>query len=60
MTEMRAYFTAQIDRDPNVIGTYTDGEGRTVVLVLDNSETALAPHALRAGDVRRGHLRRIV
>ena len=43
----RAFYTAQIEIDPNVIATWTDAEGNTVVMVLDDSPRALASYATR-------------
>ncbi len=52
MAELTAYFAEQLARDDNLVGTFTDESGATVVLVLDDAETALAPHALRAEGVK--------
>ena len=52
MDELKAYFTEQLEIDDNLIGTYTDADGNTVVLVLADDDTSLAPHMLRAIGVK--------
>ena len=47
-----AYFSRQVEEDPNIIGTYTDDDGDTVVLVLDDTPTRMEAHALYQDGVK--------
>jgi len=44
----RAFYARAMESDPNIIATWTDKDGNTVVIVLDDAEEALAPYATRA------------
>lgn len=49
--ELTQYYAQRVEDDPNVIGTYTDADGNTVVLVEDDAPEAIEMYTARADGV---------